>query len=231
MRIVIGSVSKNAGKTSMIIGMAKAIGGEKSLGYMKPMGDRMLYRKKRQWDYDHALFHGIFGLDENLEDITLGFDHTKLRYMYDKDGLKKKLNETAGNVEKGRDVLFVEGGEDLIYGASVNLDVMSVSRYIDAELVLVVGGQDDKILDDLFFIQKDLDLNKVKLKGVIINKVKDVEEFKSTNMEMLEKTGLNILGIVPHMAALDYVTVRYLAEQLFAKVVAGEENMDQEIRH
>jgi hypothetical protein len=50
--IVIGSVSENAGKTSFVVGLARAINGK--FGYLKPFGDRLIYRKKRLWDHDAA---------------------------------------------------------------------------------------------------------------------------------------------------------------------------------
>ena len=52
-RLVLASMREAAGKTSLIVGLGKAI--EKPFGYMKPFGDRLLYRKKRLWDYDSAL--------------------------------------------------------------------------------------------------------------------------------------------------------------------------------
>jgi BioD-like phosphotransacetylase family protein len=53
--IVVGSTHKSAGKTSLIVGLAKAVGS--SCGYIKPLGDRLLYRKKRLWDYDARAHH------------------------------------------------------------------------------------------------------------------------------------------------------------------------------
>ncbi len=59
--LIIGSMDPNSGKTSLIVGLGKAIAGKK-FGYLKPFGDRLLYRKKRLWDQDTALIANIFGL-------------------------------------------------------------------------------------------------------------------------------------------------------------------------
>ena len=91
--IIVGSISENAGKTSFIVGLGKTLG--KKFGYLKPFGDRLIYRKKRLWDYDSALVTNIFGLDQSSDDITLGFEHSKLRYMYDEAGTKNKVQEMA----------------------------------------------------------------------------------------------------------------------------------------
>jgi BioD-like phosphotransacetylase family protein len=79
--IVFGSISENAGKTSVIVGLAKAFG--KNFGYLKPFGDRLIYRKKRLWDYDSAIITSVFGLEQSSEEMTIGFEHAKLRFMYD----------------------------------------------------------------------------------------------------------------------------------------------------
>ena len=49
---VVASMRPSAGKTSIIIGITKAL--NRKIGYIKPFGDRFLYRKKRMWDYDAA---------------------------------------------------------------------------------------------------------------------------------------------------------------------------------
>ena len=41
---VIASMRKSAGKTSVIVGIAAAL--NKKMAYIKPFGERMLYRKK-----------------------------------------------------------------------------------------------------------------------------------------------------------------------------------------
>ena len=54
-KIVVASTHKEAGKTSFIIGISKILDSRGlSIGYMKPIGDRLLYQKKRLWDFDSA---------------------------------------------------------------------------------------------------------------------------------------------------------------------------------
>ncbi|HEC94880.1 MAG TPA: hypothetical protein ENI45_02815, partial [Thermoplasmatales archaeon] len=79
---VFASNRKNAGKTTVIMGLSKAFS-DKKIGYMKPFGERVVYKKKKLWDYDAAAMTRVFKLDENPEDLSIGFDHSKLVYMYD----------------------------------------------------------------------------------------------------------------------------------------------------
>ena len=96
-KIIVTSMRENAGKTSLIIGMSRAL--QQNIGYFKPLGDRLFYRKKLLWDYDSALMTAIFGLSEEPTDMSLGFDHAKLRFMYDQAGIRAKLLEGMQRID------------------------------------------------------------------------------------------------------------------------------------
>ncbi|HMB19604.1 MAG TPA: AAA family ATPase [Spirochaetota bacterium] len=228
-KLVIAGTRKSAGKTTIFTGLGKALG--KKVAYMKPFGDRLIYRKKRLWDYDAALLTNIFGLEESPEDITIGFEHAKLRYVYDEERVKEKLHEIANNVGKNKEMLFVEGGRDLAYGVSVYLDAISVAHYLDGKLVLVVGGNDDNIVDDITLFKKYVDVSNVDFAGVIINKVHDIEDFKNTYVEKIKEMGVNVIGIIPYVPELSYFTMDYLSETLFAKVIAGEAGLNSVVKN
>jgi hypothetical protein len=228
-KIIIASMRKSAGKTSAIVGIARAA--KKKFAYIKPFGERMLYRKKRLWDYDSSLITALFGLKEDPVDMSIGFDHSKLRYMYDEAGIQKKVLETLDRVGSGREVLFIEGGRDLMYGISVNLDTLSLAKFTGGKLFIVVSGDGDSIQDDLLFLRKHVDLAGVHLNGVIINKVQNLEEFETTHLPAIRKMGLRITGMLPFQSELTYFTVSYLAERLFAKVLCGEGGLTRVVKN
>ncbi|MBW2001743.1 MAG: phosphotransacetylase family protein [Deltaproteobacteria bacterium] len=219
-KIVVASMRKNAGKTSVIVGIAKAL--HEKIGYMKPFGDRLFYRKKRLWDYDAALITHIFNLEENPEGMSIGFDPSKLRYMYDTESLKKKLHEVISEIGKGKDTVFVECGKDIGYGISVNLDAISLAQYIDGKLLIVISGDNDTILDDINLFKKYLHMTNINFGGVIVNKVRDVQDFKDTYLPGIMDMGIKVIGIIPSREELTHFSVNYLAEQLLAKVITGE---------
>jgi len=130
-------------------------------------------------DYDSAVVTNIFALEQSSEDITLGFEHSKLRYMYDEAGTKAKLQEMAHNLGDGIQLLLVEGGKDLTYGASVRLDTLSLVKYLNGKLIIIVSGDEGTIIDDVTFVKKYVDLSGVDY-GVVINKVSNLEDYKLT---------------------------------------------------
>lgn len=226
-KLIIGSICQSTGKTSLVIGLAKML--KKKIGYAKPLGDRMLYRKKRLWDYDSALITNIFGLEEIPDDISIGFDHSKLRFMYNEKTLREKLTGILSDVGKGKDIVFIEGSREINYGMSVHLDVLSIAAYTGARLVLVSSGNENAILDDLMFLKKRIDLSNVNFGGVVLNKIPNLEEFKDNHLPALQASGLNILGMIPFQKELTTFSVGYLAERLFAKVVSGEDQLQRTI--
>jgi BioD-like phosphotransacetylase family protein len=228
-KVVIASMRKGAGKTSTIVGIAGAL--NRKMAYVKPFGDRTLYRKKRLWDYDSALISSLFGLKEDPVDMSIGFDHSKLRYMYDEEGTKKKLLEIVGSIGSDKEILFIEAGRDLSYGISVHLDTLSLVKYTGSKLFLVASGEEDTIIDDLLFLKRHVDLAGVKLAGVIINKVQHLDEFQSTHLPAIEKEGIRVVGVIPFQNELTYFSVYSLSERLFAKVITGEGGLKRVVKN
>lgn len=225
---VISSMRKSAGKTSIIVGLTQVL--TKS-GYMKPFGDRLLYKKKRLWDYDSALMTTIFGLKEEPENISIAFEHSKVKYMYDETQIKENLVEMAARAGKGKDLLLVEGGKDLTYGVSVHLDAVSVAKYVDGKLILVLSGDEDSIVDDIAFVKKYVDFKKVHTAGVICNKVHDVHDFSSTYLDCITDMDVPVLGVIPYKPELTSFSVDFLSEFLFAKVLAGENGLKNTVEN
>ncbi len=228
-KVVIASMRKGAGKTSAIVGIAGAL--NRKMAYVKPFGDRMLYRKKRLWDYDSALISSLFGLKEDPVDMSIGFDHSKLRYMYDEEGTKQKLLEIIGSIGSDKEILFIEGGRDLTYGISVHLDTLSLVKYTGGKLFIVASGEEDTIIDDLLFLKRHVDLAGVNLAGVIINKVQHPEEFQSTHLPAIQKEGIRVVGVLPFQSELTYFSVYSLSERLFAKVITGEGGLKRVVKN
>ncbi|PKL39995.1 MAG: hypothetical protein CVV44_07185 [Spirochaetae bacterium HGW-Spirochaetae-1] len=227
--ITIASAREGAGKTSIIVGLATSLG--KAYGYMKPFGDRLIYKRKRNWDYDANLMVNILGIDEDPETISLGFNHSKLKYVYDEARMKETVVSMAANIGKGKDLLFVEGGRDLTYGASVHLDSLSIHQYVGGKLIIVYSGDDDQILDDITHLHSNINLKDVDFAGIIINNVHDVDDFENSHSKVITDMGIPILGIIPFREQLTYFSVNFLSEKLFAKVIAGEKGLSNIVKN
>ncbi len=226
--LIIGSVSEAAGKTSLIVGLAKASGIK--FGYLKPFGDRLMYRKKRLWDYDSAVITNIFGLTQSSEEMTIGFEHSKLRYMYDEASTRTKLLDMVQKLSRDNQVLFIEGGQDLTYGSSVLLDTLSLVKYTGGHLIVIIAGDECTVLDDITFIKKYLNMSQIDF-SVVINKVNNLDDFRHTYLPDIQNMGVKVLGVIPYNQELTYFPVSYLAEKLQARVIAGEGGLNQRVKY
>jgi BioD-like phosphotransacetylase family protein len=224
-KLVVTSMRHNAGKTSVIIGLANAL--NKKIGYIKPFGDKLLYRKKRLWDYDAALIASIFSLEEPPEDMSIGFNHSRLLYVLDRDSTKNKVLELQERVDKNADVIFIESGKDISYGVSVNLDAMSLAAFLEAQLIVVISGNEETVLDDMTFLVNHIDTDGVNIKGVIFNKIPNASDFIDIHLPKIKQMGINILGVIPYYEELPRFSVHYLAERLFAKVITSTSHLNR----
>ena len=226
--LIVASTREDAGKTSTIIALARILG--KRFGYLKPLGDRFLYRKKRLWDYDASLLTQLFGLAEEPETISIGFDHSKLRYMYDRSAIFEEFDRIVNQVGADRGAVFIECGKDLSYGASVCLDPLTISQETGAPVLILAGGGENEVADDLAFIHRFVGSDEANVAGVIINKVVQMEDFCQVHLPEIEKLGINVLGVVPYQAEFSTVSLSTVADRLFAKVLAGEDGLQNRVR-
>ncbi len=190
-----------------------------------------MYRKKRLWDYDAALLVKLFDLDEEPEAVSIGFDHSKLRYMYDQVSITEKLKELISEVGEDKDALYIETGKGLAFGASVYLDPLTISKATGMKVVIVAGGEEDEIADDLAFLKRFVSAEEAHIGGVIINKVKKPSDFKATHLEEIEELGIPVFGIIPYESELMTLSVSTVADKLFARVIAGESGLNRTIRN
>lgn len=224
-RVLLISTREGAGKTSLIVALAQKF--NKKSGYMKPFGDRLIYKHKINWDYDAELIKALWKLDIETQETTLGFHHSKLRYIYTADSIKESLNELIQKAGSEKDILFIEGGKHLTYGASIFLDSMSLAQNLDCEPVVLISGDENTLLDDITFLEICLKANRVRIKGVIFNKVPDVEDFETVHLKSIQDKGIPVLGVLPFKPQLTYFSMQYLADRMMAKVIAGEAGLSK----
>lgn len=221
--IIISSTEADAGKTT--IGLGIALSKEKKFNYFKPLGDRPIYKKKRLIDYDAKLFKKVLELEEEFEKFTMGFDHSKIRYSYDKETIRMKVADRVRELSQGKDCVIIETGEDWRFGSSVSLDPASLYEMLEAEIILVAAGTRTNIVDDLAASARYFDALDIPLKGAVLNRVESVDDMENFAVKDIEEMGIDVLGIVPEISEFDLTSVNFINDMLFGKVVAGHSGM------
>jgi len=134
-------------------------------------------------------------------------------------------------VGKDKEALYIECGKGLAFGASVYLDPLTISKATGMKVVIIAGGEEDEIADDLAFLKRFVSAEEAHIGGVIINKVKKPSDFKAAHLEEIKELGIPVFGIVPYEPELVTLSVSTVAEKLFARVIAGESGLNRTIRN
>ncbi|MGZ3649434.1 MAG: DRTGG domain-containing protein, partial [Syntrophales bacterium] len=151
--------------------------------------------------------------------------------IFDKETIAQKVRELQESVGKDIDILFIEGGKELSYGVSVYLDALSIAKSLSGELIIVISGKEDTIIDDIAFLKSHVNMGAVNLKGVIINKVPNLEDFVNIHLPKIKLLNINVLGIIPYFEELPRFTVNFLADRLFAKIITGESFLNRPVKN
>jgi len=196
--IFITSTTSFAGKTT--VGLCLALNFPGKVGYFKPFS----------LNEDCHLFKEVLHLEEPENKLSL-----------DDKELKNQFEELST-----KDLLIVESGPDLSYGAYKKLSASEIAKILDLEPVIVTGGSPEVIVDKLIMGKACFS----RIRGVVINKIPytELNETKSFTVPSLEKVGLPVLGTIPSYKMLRTFTAQDVKERLNAEVVC-EEGMDKGI--
>lgn len=218
--IYVASIAERAGKSIAAIAIGLKY---KKVGYMKPFGDNPIYINKKIVDYDALLFKKLFDIEEEVEKLSLGIHHSKIIHYY-KD-ISKEIEERYKNISKGKEIFIFEGCENIWKGASIGLDMKTISSKFNAKTIFIITGSPYEIIDKINFI------NSLKIEdvGIILNRIKkeDIEEMK----ERIEKIGIEFIGYIPEIKKLKLTKIGYIVEKLNGKVVAGEGGLDKYVEN
>jgi len=220
--ILISALDEKSGKTVVAYAIASSSG--KNVGYMKPMGNNVLYKDKKVMDQDAILF-SKFMEEISPEKICMGMRHSKILHFY--SNVMEEFMKRYEELSRGKDLFIVEGGEFIWKGASINLDAFSISRAIGAEIIFVISGDYYEILDEIEYIGKIKDA--LPVKGIIVNRA--AEERIDEIRRAAEERGIKYLGFLPFIKKLGVMKVSYIADKLFGRVVAGRDGLNKEVEN
>ncbi len=219
------------GKTTVALGIAlNAVDRGAKVGYMKPLGDRIIYDKKGIYDADAGLFAELLDLGVEASELTVTFDW---RDALGSEGVHGHCVRVADRLESGIDVMMVESAEAFCFGGTVGMDSGSMASALDADVILLTGGKMPEDLDRIRVAKAYYDSIGVHVVGLVLNAIApDMQgDVDDVMRPIIEHMGIPILGTVAMDATISRATVGSLTESLNAKVVAGQDGMDRTIEN
>ncbi len=228
-KLIVTSTRTYGGKTA--IGMGIALNSGRKVGYLKPVGDRPVYEKKKLIDLDVKLFVDWLDIGHELEECCLGFEDEGLTSTIEKQGLAPALCQRMEMVSKDSELAIIETGRNYSFGGSFSLDSGSLAKELDSEIILVAEGDPNLIIDKVLAASRTFKTQGAGLAGVVVNKIKEdeMDDLKSQIKPAFDKEGIKLLGMVPYIPQLDVMTASLVLEKLHAKLVAGSKGIDKKI--
>lgn len=225
--LFIASTGQHVGKTTTCLGLLSGLMKRfDNVGFMKPVGQRHVQvDENTSVDKDVILFKERFGLDENYHDmspvlIPQGFTRNFLDGKIDEKDLVKAIKTSYKRILGKSDITVVEGTGHVGVGSIVNMSNAKVASLLDLNMILIVTGGLGSAFDALTVNKALCDLFKVKVSGVIINRVyPDKKDMVLTYMEKaLKRWKIPILGCIPFDPFLANPTMRDF-ESLFGSTL------------
>lgn len=226
------------GKTTLSLGL---MGLMKSRGlrvqFFKPIGQQYVELQGHKIDKDAVLMQSALRLQGELTKMSpvavpRGFTEEYLSHR-DVEPLKKRIRDAYDQLCNHCDVVVIEGTGHAGVGSCFDLSNADVASMLDARALLVAEGGIGSTLDQVALNISLFRDRKVKVLGVIANKVfpDKRERIEQALAQGLSNMGLPLLGVVPYEASLTYPRVRQVAGMLEAEVLCGHQALESRIEN
>lgn len=212
--LLVCSLEPGAGKTALCVGLARRFWKDGlRVGYLKTVG------AGGASDGDASFVKDVLDLPYPLSTLAPVGAHSHAASPV------QRLKHAYAHVASHSDMVVLEAGENLTAGTHLGLGAPDVATALEGGALLV-----------LRYRAEMLDLAEAaartfgdRLIGVVINAVtpSQMARARESVAPALEAEGVRVLGVVPQDRVLLAVTVREMAKRLKARIICGEEGLDE----
>ena len=228
-KIFIASTEKQSGKSLVTLGLMSALQGiVPNVGYMKPIGQGE--SDKGTVDEDADLIKSIFDLKDSPENLSpLSMEEAR----NNKDALFEKVFKSCDIIEKGKDVVVIEGTDYTSSVAALEFDINAeLAHNMVAPVLLIANGFQrtyEEILNNVTQCVESFKSHGCKFLGVIVNRhpAPDRRDDTEKIREELEKRGIPLFGILLDNPVLSGPRLKEVADQLHARVLYRGDDMSK----
>jgi len=203
--IYLCSLSEHVGKSLLSIGILLKLQEEgKKVAYFKPIGiPRGAFSDKA--DRDVGFIQSTVFKTTLPYDIISPVSIPDCYYVDLIDASKKEdylttIREAYNELSKNYDYIIIEGAPSIKKYIRVGLDDVTIAQALNInELVFIQTESSDKCIDNLFFAKKYFEFRKIKIKGVIFNKIDyeykaRVEELEENHIKRYQIPIIGLIG-------------------------------------
>lgn len=222
-KIFIAATQQNDGKTTVALGLIfnfKKI--FKEIGFIKPVGQRYLEENGFKIDEDSILIEDTLKLcaikcslkDMSPVAVEKGFTENYISKP-NRQAITGEIKESFQRISKNKNLVVIEGTGHAGVGSVFDHSNAVVAKLLGSKVILISSGGIGRPVDEIMLNKALFDKEKVKLLGVIINKVMP-EKFNKINdlvRKGLQRQGVEVLGVIPYNPILSYPTIRQILQE------------------
>ncbi|WP_281234279.1 phosphate acetyltransferase [Flavobacterium gelatinilyticum] len=233
--IYIATSDQNSGKSIITLGlMSILIGKTAKVGYFRPIVEDFVDGELDN-HIETVLSH--FNLDIKFEDA---FAITKSKLIKKKN--KGKIGEVLDliiekykKLEERFDFVLVEGTSFTGEGTSIELDLnVLIAKNLGIPTIIIgsgVGKTLEELVDSLYLVYDSFKVKEVEVLSVFANKVQP-ENIELVTKSLQKSLPSNVLiNTIPLISSLNNPTMQEIVNELDAKVLFGENYLNNEIGH
>ena len=228
--IVVVSSQRYSGKSSIVVGLGlELMDRGRTVGYMKPVGSFPMKVGDQRVDEDAYFVKDALGLSDRLSDVSPFFLNWETLSRY----LRKRPGNPAARVKacyerlaQGKDIVLVEGAQDLVHGRVLGLSPPEVAEFLDAGVILLETFNDELTVDRILSAR---DLFAGRLMGAILNWVppRRIEFARNLLARFLKSQGINFFGSIPTDRLLRSISVKDLADGLNGEIICARDRGEE----
>lgn len=214
--IFIAATGQNVGKTTLCLGIMAALKKRfGDVGFIKPVGQQHVeVEPGLRVDKDAVLFKEYFDLNQPYELmspvlIPAGLTRAYLDGKVDTRGYRTKIKAAFKTILKQSSFTLVEGTGHVGVGSIVDLNNARIARRLNLDTVIIASGGLGSSFDSLAMNIEMMMRHKVRVRGVILNRVRDdkrdmiLEYFPKA----LKQYGIPLIGCMPFSQLLNTPTM------------------------
>ncbi len=231
-RIFIAATRMNDGKTTTSLGLFNALSKKfRSVGYIKPIGQRFVKVQGRKIDEDSLLLDSVYKIQtpiEAMSPVAVGKDFTR-EYLDNPADMHPKLIDKIirafDRCAYEKDAVIIEGTGHAGVGSVLDLSNASVAKLLNAKVIIVSSGGIGMPIDEIAMNKALFDLNGVEVIGAILNKVipDKLDMVTEYARKGLARHGVRLLGALPLRESLNAPNFQQIVDEIGARWINAED--------
>ena len=236
-KIFIAATGQNCGKTTVSISlMHLARQRYQRVGFIKPLGPKIVQHGDRMLDMDAVLMAKAYGLEEDIDlmnpvPLHRGFTREYLDGKIDGASLVKRVSECVAELDRKYDFLIIEGAGHGGVGSVVGLNNAFIAKLVNAPVMVVTGSGIGNVIDSVhlnlaLFRQEHADVRLLLFNKLLAAKRNDTLNYLSMAFE----APLQVSGGFNYSPILANPTLAHISK-LLGLPVQGDQSARNRIIH